>query len=165
MEFRAPSLYRAGICTGNLRDWTASETHYSRLIKEFANFEQVNEARYGLGMALQNQKKLDAAIQVFQQIIALETVSETAAKSWFMVGQCCFAQKKYRQAIDAFSEVAFGFKHAEWQPLSFFEAGRCYLQLKNKKAARKMLQTVVDEFPKHPRVKDAKAILGQIDTR
>ena len=111
---------------------------------------------------MQNQKKLDPAKSVFQQITVDLPDTETAAKSWFMMGQCCFAQKKFPEAIDCFSEVAFGFKHPEWQPLSYFEAGRCYVQLKNVTAARKMLTAVVEEFPKHARVKDAQAILKQL---
>lgn len=162
-EFRARSLYRCGTCAANLKQWAVSQQHYTALIAQFPKFELLGDARYGLGMALQSQNKLDEAKAAFKQITATEPESETAMKSWFMMGQCWFSQKKYAEAIDCFSEVAFGFKHDEWQPLSYFEAGRCYIQLNDPAAARQMLNTVVDEFPKHARVQDAKTILAQLD--
>ncbi|MEO8498145.1 MAG: tetratricopeptide repeat protein, partial [Planctomycetota bacterium] len=163
LEFRARSLYRCGTCAANLKQWAVSQQHYTALIAQFPKFELLGDARYGLGMALQSDNKLDEAKVVFKQAIDAEPNSETAMKSWFMTGQCWFAQKKYSEAIDCFSEVAFGFKHEEWQPLSYFEAGRCYIQLNDPAAARKMLTTVVEEFPKHERVHDAKTILAQLD--
>jgi len=162
-EFRARSLYRSGMCAANLKEWAASQQHYAALITQFPKFELLGEARYGLGIALQSQDKLDEAKAAFKQVTETEPDTETAAKSWFMMGQCWFAQTKYAEAIDCFSEVAFGFKHDEWQPLSYFEAGRCYIQLKDPAAARKMLTTVINEFPKHARVQDAKTILAQLD--
>lgn len=162
-EFRSPALYRSGICAANLNQWAASQQHYKTLIDQFPKFEVIGEARYGLGVALQSQQKFDEARAVLKQVTETEPNTETAAKSWFMMGQCWFAQKKYVEAIDCFSEVAFGFKHEEWQPLSYFEAGRCYIQLQNPEAARKMLTAVVEQFPKHARVNDAKTILAQLD--
>ncbi|MFV1965464.1 MAG: tetratricopeptide repeat protein [Pirellulaceae bacterium] len=162
-ELRARSLYRSGMCAANLDQWGASQQHYAALIAQFPEFEVIGEARYGLGIALQNQNKLDEARAVFKQVTETEPDTETAAKSWFMMGQCWFSQKKYAEAIDCFSEVAFGFQHDEWQPLSYFEAGRCYIQLKDPDAARKMLTTVIQDFPKHPRANDAKTILAELD--
>ena len=161
-EFQARALYRGGICASQLSDWPLSEQRFAALVQQFPKFQQLGEARYGLGVAMQNQKKLDEAKSVFGKITVDLPDTETAAKSWFMMGQCCFAQKQFAEAIDCFSEVAFGFKHPEWQPLSYFEAGRCYVQLKNVTAARKMLTAVVKEFPKHARVKDAQTILKQL---
>ena len=161
-EFQERSLYRSGVCASQLTEWGLSEQRFAVLVQRFPKFEQVGEARYGLGVAMQNQNKLDQAQAVFRKITDDLPDTETAAKSWFLMGQCCFAQKQYTEAIDCFSEVAFGFKHPEWQPLSYFEAGRCYVQLKNPAAARKMLTAVVEEFPNHPRVKDAQSILKQL---
>ena len=162
-EFHARSYYRSGVCAAFLKQWAASQQHYAALVNGFPDFEVIGEARYGLGMALQHQQKLDEAKGVFQQVINNEPETETAAKSWFMIGQCWFTQKNYAKAIDCFSEVAFGFKHEEWQPLSYFEAGRCYIQLMKPAAAQEMLKTVVDEFPNHARVADAKAILAELN--
>ena len=162
LEFHPQGLYRAGLCATVLKDWAGAQTFYGRLVAEHAKFEQVNEARYGLGVAFQNQQKFDMAIAVFKVVTEAAPDTETAAKSWFMMGQCRFAEKKYKEAIDCFSEVAFGFQHEEWQPLSLFEAGRCYVQLKDFDAAESILKTLIKDFPKHASAKDAVAVLTQI---
>ncbi len=162
-EFHPQSLYRAGMCGANVKDWPASQAYYARLVAEYPDFEQLIEARYGLGVAFQNQQKIDQAIPLFKAITDEYPDTETAAKSWFMMGQCRFAQKKYAEAIESFTEIAFGFEHEEWQPLSLFEAGRCYIQLKNTDAAKSILKTLVKDFPKHARAKDALAILKDLE--
>lgn len=162
VEFHAQALYRAGLSATVLKDWASVQVHLARLVAEHVKFEQVNEARYGLGVAYQSQQKFDMAISIFQTVTEAAPDTETAAKSWFMMGQCRFAEKKYAEAIDFFSEVAFGFQHDEWQPLSLFEAGRCYVQLKDYKAATSILTTLTKDFPKHDRAKDAVTILQQI---
>src|SRR5207302_1167729 len=57
-EYHARSLYRCGACLAGLEEWAASRKCYEELIRQFPDFELVQEARYGLGWALQNQGKL-----------------------------------------------------------------------------------------------------------
>ena len=126
----------------------------------------INEARYGVGLALQNEKKLDEAIAVYEQITK-ETNNETAAKAHFMIGECVFAQKKFTRAIEHFVEVTDGFPEKEpytqWQALAHFEAGRCFIELGDSENATESLNTVVKKFPKHPRAKDAAELIANLN--
>jgi TolA-binding protein len=162
-EFHAKAMYRGGLCGTHLKDWAAAQALYERLVAEHSDFEQIAEARYGLAVAHQNQNRFDKAVPLFLAVTKDFPESETAAKSWFMMGQCRFAEKKYAEAIDYFSEVAFGFKHDQWQPLSLFEAGRCFIQLQDKPAAISMLETLRKDFPEHARAKDALTILKDLE--
>ncbi len=60
-KYLARALYRTGACQGGLKQWPASQKAYEELIKQFADFDQIQEANYGLAWALQNQDKLDEA--------------------------------------------------------------------------------------------------------
>ena len=159
------ALYRGGDSAGALKRWPDSQKMYEALIAGFADFYAVNEARYGLGLALQNQNQLDKALQVYEAVTKA-TSSPTAAKSRFMMGEIVFSQKKYEEASAHFLEVVVGYPekepYAEWQALAHLEAGRCFIELKNFEQARVELQAMVQKFATHARVKDAQTLLAGI---
>lgn len=157
--YQARALYRMGTCMNELKQWPLAQQHFDAITKQFPKFEQISEARYGLGFALQNQNQLDQAIQVYDQVTK-ETNTEAAAKARFMMGECAFAQKKYDIAWQHFLEAALGYPYPEWQALGQFEAGRCFIELRMPDKARESLQTVIDKFPKHPRASDAATLLA-----
>jgi len=160
-KFLARALYRNGDCAAQAKQWAASQSHYAMLIGQFPKFERVHEGRYGLGLALQNQNKLEEAVKQFEQVTR-ETQSETAAKSRFMVGECRFGQKNYSQAVEHFLEAALGYPYEEWQALGYYEAARCFIQLKDNTRARETLQTIITKHAKHPRAQDAQKLLATI---
>jgi len=160
-KFLARALYRNGDCAAQAKQWAASQTHYAMLLSQFPKFERVHEGRYGLGLALQNQNKLDEAVKQFEQVTR-ETQSETAAKSRFMIGECRFGQKDYSQAVEHFLEAALGYPYEEWQALGYYEAARCFIQLKDNTRARETLQTIITKHAKHPRAQDAQKLLATI---
>jgi TolA-binding protein len=160
-KYLARSLYRGGACQAGLKQWPESQKTYAALIEQFPNFEQVQEARYGVAWALQNQEKLDNARTIYEQITkAVNT--ETAAKSRFMIGEIAFRQKKHREAVEHFLEVALGYPYEEWQALSYYEAGRCFIQLKEPRKAIETLETLVKKFPNHSRARDAATLIAEL---
>lgn len=160
-KYHARALYRSGTCANELAQWAAAQQHFDGLVKQFPEFDQIHEALYGLGFALQNQKQLDQASAVYEQVTE-RTNTESAAKARFMMGECAFAQKKYDVAWQHFLESALGYPYPEWQALGHFEAGRCFIELQMPDKARESLQTVVDKFPEHERAKDAAKLLENL---
>ena len=160
-EYHARALYRAGTCTAQLKQWPASQQHYAELIQKFPAFEQINEARYGLGWALQNQEKLAEARTAYEEVTKA-TDTETAAKSRFMIGECAFREKKYQEAIEHFLEAAVGYPYEEWQALGHFEVGRCFIELMDKAQAIAALETVVAQYPNHPKAQDAAKLIASL---
>ena len=152
------ALYRSGTCANNLKDWAAGQQYFTVLIQQFPKYELINEARYGMGLALQMQQKLDEAKAVYEQVTKA-TNSETAAKSRFMIGECAFTQKKFAEAIEHFLETAVGYPYEHWQAEGYFEAARCFIELKQVPQARETLTTLLDKYAKHARAKDAKTLL------
>ena len=160
-KYHARAMYRAGTCANELRQWSLGEHHFTALTTQFPKFEQVGEALYGLGFALQNQNQLDQASVVYERVTK-ETNTESAAKARFMMGECAFAQKKYDIAWQHFLEAAIGYPYPEWQVLGHFEAARCFIELKMPDKARDSLQEVVEKFPNHARAHDAAKLLADL---
>jgi TolA-binding protein len=152
------ALYRCGACRAGLGEWAASQKCFEELIRKYPRFKLLQEAKYGLGWALQNQNKLKEAVAVYEQVTKA-TRTETAAKSRFMIGECAFRQKKHKEAVEHFLEAALAYPYPEWQALGYFEAGRCFIALKDRPKALDALKTVVKKFPRHPRAKDAARLI------
>lgn len=158
-RFHAKALYRSGICTTQLKQWPQAQQHFTALIQAFPKFEQLAEARFGLGVAQQNQNQFDAAKATFLQVTK-ESRTETAAKARFMMGQCALAAKNHAEAAEHFLEAAFGYPYEEWQCQGHFEAAKCFVELKDTEKARESLETVAKRFPNHARAKDATTLLA-----
>ena len=160
-RYLARALYRSGDSAAALKNWAASRTFYDALIKQHPQFEQIDEARYGLGWAFQNENQLDQAIAVYDSIPKGRN-TETAAKACFMMGECRFGQKKYDDAVIHFIEVTEGYSFPEWSALSLFELGRCFIELKEPDKARETFEQFMKEYPEHARAKDATALLASL---
>jgi TolA-binding protein len=160
-KYHDRALYRSGACLAELKEWAASQKCYEELIHQFPMFKLLQEARYGLGWALQNQDKLDEAKAMYEQVTKA-TTTETAAKSRFMIGECAFRQKKHKEAIEHFLEAALAYPYEEWQALGHFEAGRCFIALSDTPKALDELEIVVKKFPKHVRAKDAAKLIADL---
>ena len=156
------SLYRSGACQAGLKQWPASQKLYATLIEQFMDFDQIQEARYGLAWALQNQEKLEEARALYEQVTKAAGNTETAAKSRFMLGEIAFRQKKHDDALIHFLEAADGYPYPEWKALGYYEAGRCLIELKKTKQAIETLETLIKKFPNHPRAKDAAALVEDL---
>lgn len=155
------ALYRSGTCANQLKKWPEGQAHFAALIEQFPKYELVHEARYGLGLALQMQVKLDEARAVYEKV-TIDTDTEAAAKSRYMIGEIAFAEKKYSEAIEHFVLTATGYAYEQWQGEANYEMARCFIELKMPEQARDALETVVKKFPKHARAKEAADLLATL---
>ena len=160
-KYHARALYRAGTCAANLKNWPASQAHFDALLRQFPTFEQVADARYGLAFAMQTQNQLDPAEKLYQQVTQ-ETEAEIAAKARFMLGEIDFARKKYDDAIEDFLAVSVGYPYEHWQGMAAFETGRCFMESGNKPKAIATLETLLEKYPQHERVADAKRLIAEL---
>lgn len=159
--YKALALYRSGESAAALEQWDVSREFHQQAVDGFPEFELRPEARYGIGWALQQQNKLAEAIPYYEKVTE-ETDTETAAKARFMIGECCFAQKNHKEATKHFLKAAFAYGHKEWSAMAWFEAARCFEVLNDVAQAKNCYQQMIDKFPEHPKVADAKKRLGEL---
>ena len=159
--YHSQALYRAGTCAANLKQWEPSRQHFAALLQQFPKFEQVHEARYGLGWSHQQLKQIPQARALYEQITR-ETETVTAAKARFMIGELDFSDQKYESAIEQFLAVAVGYPFKEWRAMGHFEAARCFRELKQNDKAIASLETLLKDHADHPKAKDAAKLLAEL---
>ena len=145
----------------NLKKWPECQKFFEALVREFPQFEESREARYGLAVALQNQGKLTEARDIYQEL-AKAAEGETAAKARFMLGEVAFGERKYEDAIEQYVVVATGYPYENWQALAQFETGRCFLSLGKRQKAIEAFRAVVEKHPRHAKAADAVRMLEEL---
>src|SRR5262249_6371675 len=139
------AMLRLGYALGQLGQWDASRQAYEQLVGRFgANNQWVNDARFGIGWALQNQKQFDPAVNIYSQVVQ-GTVTELGAKAQLQIGLCRLEQKRHAEAATAFLTVPFTYDYPELSAAALVEAARAHVELKQKDAAEKLLQRVIKD--------------------
>ena len=162
--YQALALYRSGECAAALEQWAESLKLHQQVLAQFPDFELKAEARYGVGWAFQQQNKLPEAIAQYEKVTE-ETDTETAAKARFMIGECYFAQKDHKTASKQFLKAAFAYGHKEWSAMSFFEAARCFEVLADVAQAKNCYQQMIEKYPEHAKVPDARKRLAALEAQ
>lgn len=125
-------IYLHGAQTASeLKKWADVDVWVNAMAKAVPESNLLPIARYEQAVALQNLKKADEALKLFEAI-AEEQRNELGARARFMEGELYFAQKEYAKAVQTFQKGMYGFGGTQapaevknWQARSAYEAGRC----------------------------------------
>jgi TolA-binding protein len=155
------ALLRLGYAYALTKAWDPSRQAYERLVGAFPNSPWLDEARYGIGWAFQQQKNYDAAVNVYTQVTS-RTAAEVAARSQLQIGLCRLEQKRYADAVTALLVIPFTYDYPELKAAARFEAARAYAEQNQLDMARKQLEVLMQEFPGTPWAEAAKERLGAL---
>jgi TolA-binding protein len=140
------ALLRLGYALGLLKQWEPSRQAYEQVVNRFGGGPWGNEARYGVGWALQNQGQFDNAVNWYAQVTA-NTVMELAARAQMNIGLCRLAQKRYAEASTALLVVPFTYDYPHLAGLSLVEAARAFSENKQDDQAIRLLERVIRDYP------------------
>lgn len=149
------ALLRLGYAAAVIKSYDESRVAYERLVGNFPNSPWHDEARYGIGWALQQQKNYDGAANAYA-IVVTRTGAELAAKAQLQIGMCRMEQKRWQDAANAFLVIPTTYDYPEYRAAALLEAGKAYLELKQGEQARKQFQRILQEFPNTPWAEAAK---------
>ena len=148
-------LVRLGYAYAVSKSWEESRQAYERLVNQFSNSTWHDEARYGIGWALQQQKNLDGAANAYSVVVG-RTATELAAKAQLQIGLCRMEQKRYLDAANAFLVIPSTYDYPELRAAALLEAGKAYLELNQRDQANRQFERIVREFPNTPWAEAAK---------
>jgi TolA-binding protein len=141
------ALLRLGHAYEIVKQWDKSRQAHEQLVSRFPQSPWVNEARYGIGWAWQNQKQYDQAVNVFNQVTT-STAAEVAARAQLNIGLCRLEQKQFIESANAFLIVSTTYDYPELTAAALTEAARAYAGLKERAKAERLLRRVLKDHPK-----------------
>lgn len=140
------ALLRLGHAYGQLKNWDASRQAHEQSASRFPNGVWVDEARYGVAWALQNQQRYDEAVNWYLQVVN-HTAAEVAARAQLQMGLCRMEQKRYPEAATALLVVPFTYDYPEWSAAALYEAHRTFTELKQPDQAERLLRRLIKDHP------------------
>jgi TolA-binding protein len=143
------ALLRLGHSQAQAGQWDASRQTMEAVVQRYPQSPWIDEARYGIGWAWQNQKNFDSAVAAFADV-AKRTAAEVAAKAQLQIGLCRLDQKRFEEAETALLTVPLTYAYPEWSAAARCEAGRAQLELKKTDEAARNWQRVIKDYPKSP---------------
>jgi len=152
-------LLRLGYAYSVGKSWDESRTAYERLVNQYPNSVWNDDARYGIGWALQQQKNYDGAANAYS-IVAARTATDLAAKAQLQIGLCRMEQKRYLDAANAFLVIPTTYDYPELRAAALLEAGKAYVELNQREQANRQFERLLREFPDTPWADAAKEKLG-----
>lgn len=153
------ALLRLGYAFAVNKSWDESRSAYERIVNAFPNSSVADDARYGIGWALQQQKNYDGAANAYSSVVA-RTATELAAKAQLQIGLCRMEQKRHLDAVNAFLVIPTTYDYPELRAAALYEAGLAYLELNQREQANRQFERVLREFPGTPWADAAKEKLG-----
>jgi tetratricopeptide (TPR) repeat protein len=154
------ALLRLGYAYAHVKSLNESRAAYERLVGAFPNSPWVDDARYGMGWTLQEQKNFDAAVNAYSPIVT-RTATELAAKAQLQIGLCRMEQKRYLDAANSLLVIPTTYDYPELRAAAILEAGKAYELANQRDNAVRQFERIVREFPGTPWADAAKEKLGQ----
>jgi TolA-binding protein len=140
------ALLRFGYALAQANQWDQCRGTLEQLVGRFGQSPWVEEARFGMGFALQTLKQFDPAVNQYGEVTR-RTVSLFAAKAQLQIGLCRLEQKNFPEAAKSLLVVPFTYDYPELNAQAFCQAGQAYLEQKQPAEAAKLWQRVVKDYP------------------
>ncbi len=142
------ALLRLGHALLALKQWEPAKQAFDTLVGRYGNNNTwAIDARYGTGVAFQNQGQFDQAVTAYVQVTQM-TQDERAGRARLQIGECRAKQSKWADAGKEFQTVYYGFDIPELKYTAMLEHSRVLIEEKKPDEAAKLLDKVVKDAPK-----------------
>ena len=140
------ALARLGFAFAQSNQWEPSRACYEALVSRFPQSPWLDEARFGMGWALQSQKRYDDAVNLYTDLTH-RTSAEPAAKAQVNIGVCRIEQKRPADALTALLAVPLIYDYPDCSAAACYQAARAHFDNQKPQEAADLLHRVVKEFP------------------
>jgi TolA-binding protein len=142
------ALLRLGSAYLELKQWAQAQQAFDTQINRYGNNNPwAVDARYGMGLAFQNQNRYQDAINAYVAITQA-TQDERAGRARLQIGECNAKQSKWKEAGTEFQTVYLGYDIPELKFTAMLEHARVLTEDKKPDDAVKLLERVIKDAPK-----------------
>ncbi|MBI2301079.1 MAG: tetratricopeptide repeat protein [Armatimonadetes bacterium] len=161
-KLAAESTYYRGMALAAQSKWPEAEQAFRKFLDRYTDHVLVTQAKFHLGVSLQNQQRFDDARAVYEPLTERAGLpKELAAEAQLRLGECLYATKAYEEALGAFLRASVS-EVKEVLPPALYWAARCY-QIKGDEAnAKDKLKKVIAGYPETEWATRAKKALEEL---
>jgi TolA-binding protein len=140
------ALARLGFAMAQSGQWEPSRMSFEALVGRFGQSPWIDDARFGMGWALQNQKRYDEAVNVYTELTR-HSAAESAARAQVNIGVCRLEQRRPADALKALLAVPLTYDYPDCSAAAWYQAAQAQLQSEKPQEAAKLLNRVMKEYP------------------
>lgn len=138
-------------------------THWKRIAREYPQSEHAPEALLRAGDSLLQAEKYAEAQEHYSRVVLQYPDAPQQPEARYKLGSALYNQEKYAEAAAEY-EAVINLKHAgNYLPEALYWAGLAREKSGEKEVAIRYLTRLVREFPKHPRVANARVRLAALN--
>ena len=119
-------------------------------------------AQYKAAFAHYKAGRYPQAFDAFAGFVESHPTHGHADNALYWMGECFYVRALWREALQRFNQVVLGYPQGNKVPDAMLKVGLTYLQLRNYRQAREVLQQVIENFPDTPIAKLAARNLEKI---
>ena len=140
------ALMRLAFAYAQSKQWEPSRRRMRRWSTVIRQSAWINEARFGMGWALQNQQRYDEAVNLYNDL-RNRTAAEPAARALLNIGVCKLEQKHPDDALKLLLAVPQTYDYPDCTAAAWYQAARAQVDIKQPQEAAKLWTRVVKDYP------------------
>jgi TolA-binding protein len=158
------TLLKLGEVQAEQQKYDESATTFGTYVHKHPRDAFVSRAHFGIGWAMENQKRYEDARAAYKKAIAA-TNNETAARAQFQIGETYLFEGKFTDAIPALLAVEDVYAYPTWSARALLEAGRAFEQLKQIDQAKRQFEQLLSKYKDAPEAQVARERIAALVTR
>jgi len=117
---------------------------------------------YDKAMMLFNQKRYSGSIDIFDEIIAIDSKHSLTDNAYFWIGEALYYQNRYTDALQSYQKV-FGAGDGNKEAAAQMRLGYCYFRLNQLDQATIEFRKVINNYPNAPEeIRRSELVLSKI---
>ncbi|TAH39548.1 MAG: tetratricopeptide repeat protein [Planctomycetota bacterium] len=140
-------LFRLGLAYGQLERWPECRDALSDLVRNFPQFENLNEAELWRGKALAAQGDERGAKLAFERVIAGDK-GVLGARARLEMGRLLFGSGQTEEAMREFLFVSVRYAQEEEVAEGLYFAGLCLEKLGDSEQAKRQYREIMQKYPR-----------------
>ncbi|MFB6262614.1 MAG: tetratricopeptide repeat protein, partial [Bradymonadaceae bacterium] len=134
---------------------------YKKIIRNYPNYDQLDDVLYYLGTNLKEVGKHQEALKVFRKLLNNFPDTQYAADVWLSFGDYYFDKKSDPDRALKFYKKVQNFENSDVYAYARYKAAWCYYNLGRKKKALDVFVDVIEYAKAHPDKPNATSLIDQ----